>query len=360
MNHLIDENALAHLLKTSGKDVWQTAFTHYRTPFIEHFKPCTGLSAKKRQELFQEAFALFVQGLKEGLMRTPLQQTIFAYLIRIGQEQLTSLGGPLASSELPEKPFLAGETLVQLIHKGHSDTFCAVVNHYGGSICTILKGKYRYIKESPMEILGEALMAMKGNIEAGKLALPLRAPLFVYTLGIAGNLFLAFYYKMKKEAPPAFELEWDKVWEPTSEDEESSYKTFITTVWPVLARWLEEPHQSFEKLISTLSDPSKEILRLRFEMELRYKEIGEILKVPDGTARKRVKDTLQKWREIFFREYVLKQAGNPVKEYLRFYLVKRWPFTRIADHYKKPEKEIRRLIESYLQDWRNRYGRGEG
>lgn len=352
--HLIDENVLAALLK-GADEVWQAAFVHYKAPFSEHFEQRYVLSGEKSRELYRESFALVVQGLREGLIKTPLKNSIFTYLVKFGEKQLERAGHPISSGALTRRPYLAGEVLVALVRQGCSETFRSIVDYYREPIRKTLKKRYYHLNEAPEKIIGEALMAMKGNIETGKVGLPMRATLFTYTCHIARNKFLSLNKKMRKGAPLESEEELDKALNRARVEEEApGYLDSISDLWPVLSPWLEEnPDECFEKLISGLDEVSRKILRLRFVEGLKYKEIGQMLGINEGACRKKLCDILHKWRKNFFLRYVINGAPSPVREYLALYLVKRWPFCKIANKYGRPEAEIAGLVGDYLRDWRD-------
>lgn len=354
MKHLIDENILAALLKGTD-EVWQAAFAHYKVPFSAHFEHRHGIGAEKSRELFRESFALVVQGLREGLVKTPLKNTIFTYLVQFGEKQLERAGHLVSSAALPHRPYLAGEVLVILIRRGCGETFRSIVGYYREPIRKTLKKRYSHLNEAPEKIIGEALMAMKGNIETGKVRLPMRATLFTYACHIARNKFLSLNKKMRKGAPLESEEELDKILHRAKvEEEEPGYLDSISDLWPVLSPWLEgNPDECFENLISELDEVSRKILRLRFVEGLKYKEIGQMLGINEGACRKRLSDILHKWRKNFFLRYVINGAQSPVREYLALYLVKRWPFCKIADKYGRPEGEVAGLVADYLRNWRN-------
>lgn len=353
-NYFIDETVLATLLRT-WENAWQTAYVHYREPFVRHFEKHYGLEPSKGEPLFQEAFALMVQGLREGKICTPVGQTLFAYLAALGDKKLADAGYQAGKAAIPMKLYLAGEVLVLLLRKGHEATFPTIAGHFQEPICNTLKSSYYFSKESPMEIFGEALMAMKRNVEEGHLKLPLRSRLFTYTYRIAENKFLAFNKMMKKGAPLSSLEGLERIFAEAIEEEgEDGFLDYMTELWPTLSLWLKDWEDAFECLISILDEMSKEILRLRLEEGLAYKEIGKILNLPVGTVRKRFTDILKKWKKIFFQRSILKDAESPIREYLCYYLIKRWPFSKIAAHYGRPETEIKRIIEEYHRDWRKR------
>ena len=300
LHYFIDENVLASLLKRTSEKVWQTVYAHYRAPFVSHLKQNYGVESRKSQELFQEVFALLVQGLKENLIKKPLSNTIFTILVKLAEEKLASDGYLITEANTPAKPNLAGEALVLLIRDGHEATFSTIVKHYQTPLCKALNIKYYFVRESPIEIMGETLMVLKKNIEAGKLALPLRSRLFTYTYRIARNKFLEFDRKMKKvTAPLESEEELESIFKQVPEkEEETTYFDHISDLWPVLSSWLEDPDQAFEQLIAILDDTSKEILRLRFEEGLKAREIGERINRSEGAVRKRLMDILKKWRRL--------------------------------------------------------------
>lgn len=355
--YFVDETVLASLLKMTDEVFWKTAYAHYREPFVRYFEQHHGIEPAKSQTLFQEVFSLLVQGLKEGKIRTPLDNTLFAYLVRFGEKRLSPTGHGIRTTAIPMKPYLAGEVLVMLLHNGYEAAFVAIIRNYKEPIFKTLKSNYSYCRESPEEIFGESMMAVQANVVKGKLKLPLKSRLFTYTYRVAENKFLAFNKMMRKGAPLSSLEELERIFaQATDEVKNTGLLDHIVALWPTLSFWLEAGQDAFECLSSILDDElDKEILRLRFEEGLLYKEIGELLGIPEGTVRRRFGIILRKWRKIFFC-HILKDAPHPIREYLKYYLIERWPFSRIAKHFGRPEAEIKRIIEDYLSDWRGRNG----
>lgn len=58
-----------------------------------------------------------------------------------------------------------------------------------------------------------------------------------------------------------------------------------------------ERAERIRRAVGTLSDPLREVVILRHYQKLRFREIAEVLQVPQGTAMRRMSDALDKLRE---------------------------------------------------------------
>lgn len=354
--YFVDDTILATLLKTEQEAFWKTAYAHYREPFVHYFKKHHRLALSEGQNLFQEVFALLVQGLRVGKIEMPLCNTLFAYLASLGAERLAQTGHRIETEAVPMMPYLAGEVLILLLQRKCVVAFETIIRQYQSPICMSLKSKYFHSREKPEEVFGESMMAMKENVEVGKLDLPLQARLYTYTYRIVENKFRAFIKMMDKGAPLQSLDELERIFARLVEgEEEKHFLDYISDLYPTLSIWLEAGENAFEGLTSMLDDSDVDILSLRFEEGLTSKEIGEILGMLDGTVRRRFGIIFGNWRKIFFFD-IIKNAPHPVREYLKCFLIERWLVDRIAKHFKRPEAEVKQLIEAYLRDWRRRNG----
>jgi len=301
--YLVDDVVLAILLKKSDRTqlVWQVTFRIFRSPFYKFFYKHRSFSEKQTEAIFNSAFSKLIKKLEESPLNP--KQTLFAKLIEIACE-INHCSSTKNQMNIAT-PYLAGEILVQLIQAKDAQCFYHLFNQYKEPTMSILNHKYdRYFNVSPEEIYGEAMMILRNNIEKGKLKAPMKSRLFTYFFLIARNKYLALGNEMKGLSfyPDlmAFEMNLNR------DTQDPAFNSAIENLCPVLKGILDSSNKEFfKKLLNTFHSEEHELLRLRFEEGLRFREIGKRMSLKESTCRKRLHDSIKKWK----KQYIIGQVA---------------------------------------------------
>ncbi len=296
--YLIDDTVLAALLKKTDRSnmVWQLTFKKFNKNFIDYFQSNQTLSSTQIQAVFEEVFPRLINNLNQSPLN--LNQTLFSLLLVMG---CNSFNSPDSKNQMNKvAPYLAGEILVQLIQANHTRCLYYLFSQYKEPTMVILNNKYgSYFSVAPLEIYGEAIMVLKNNIEQGKLEFPMRSRLFTYFFLIARNKYLALGNKMKGLVFYPDLMDFETKLNP--KDSQDYFNSGNEIICPILKKLLEGPNKEvFKKLLETFHNDEHELLRLRFEEGLRFKEIGKLLHLKEATCRKRLHDSLKRWKKQFF------------------------------------------------------------
>ena len=301
--YLIDDVVLATLLRktSSNKLVWQLTYERFYTVFKDTTKDDKGLDENQMQIFFRKAFSTLINKLDEANFE--INQPLFATLIKEG----CNIDKCFFSKNQMNiaAPYLAGETLVQLMLAKDAECFYHLFTQYKEPTMSILNHKYdRYFNVSPEEIYGEAMMILRSNIEKGKLKAPMKSRLFTYFFLIARNKYLALGNEMKGLSfyPDlmAFETKLKR------DTQEPAFNSAIESLCPALKGILDSTNNEFfKKLLNTFHSEEHELLRLRFEEGLRFREIGKRMSLKESTCRKRLHDSIKKWK----KQYIIGQVA---------------------------------------------------
>lgn len=300
--YLIDDTVLASLLKKSDPTqlVWQVTFQKFKNAFVQYFKALKKLEVNQVQDVFREAFSILVKSLAQDASK--LKQTLFTRLIEVGHKILSS--APPENQMNIAAPYLAGEILILLIQA--KDTRCLdhLFSQYKEPTMIILKHKYgQCFNVLPQEIYGEAIMILKNNIEQGRIQLPMKSRLFTYFFLIARNKYLELGNKMKGLTFYPDLMAFETKLNP--KDPEAYLNNEIESICPTLKVLLDSSNKEvFKKLLNTFHMDEHELLRLRFEEGLRFREIGKRLQLKEATCRKRLHDSIKRWKKQFFISHV--------------------------------------------------------
>ena len=294
--YLIDDVVLATLLRkaNSNQMVWQLTYERFYTVFKDTTKDDKGLDENQMQIFFRKALSTLINKLDEANFE--INQPLFATLIKEG----CNIDKCFFSKNQMNiaAPFLAGEILVQLMLAKDAECFYHLFTQYKEPTMSILNHKYdRYFNVSPEEIYGEAMMILRSNIEKGKLKAPMKSRLFTYFFLIARNKYLALGNGMKGISFYSDLKDFESVSNPTIS--ESSFDNYaIESLCPTLKGILDSSNEEFfKKLLNTFHSEEHELLRLRFEEGLRFKEIGKRMSLKESTCRKRLHDSIKKWKK---------------------------------------------------------------
>ncbi len=300
--YLVDETVLVALLKKTDHSslVWQLTYQKFNEHFIEFFQPNDGLSITRIQNVFDEVFPILISSLNQKTSN--LNQSLFSLLLILGCNLLDCAYSK--NQMIKVAPYLAGEVLVQLIQANHTQCLYCLFSHYKEPTMVILNNKYgSYFNVSPQEIYGEAIMVLKNNIEEGKLEFPMRSRLFTYFFLIARNKYLSLGNKMKGLVFYSDLIDFESKLNTT--DSVGYFNNGNESQCPILKNLLDSPNKEvFKKLLDTFHIDEHELLRLRFEEGLRFKEIGKLLHLKEATCRKRLHDSIKRWKKQFFRGQV--------------------------------------------------------
>ncbi len=296
--YLIDDQVLVALLEKTdpSKLAWKVTFQKFKRAFNNYFRVNHDVNSVLLQEIYPEIFTKLVATI--GKSPNKLTQPIFSSLIELGYKKLNCPQSKNQKNKVA--PYLAGEILVQLIQANHPQCLYYLFSQYKESTMLILNNKYgSYFSVSPQEIYGEAIMAMKKNIEQGKLEFPMRSRLFTYFILIARNKYLALGNKMKGLVFYPDLMAFETKLNP--KDSKDYYNIKNESLCPILKRVMEHPSkEAFKKLLDTFHIDEHELLRLRFEEGLRFKEIGKLMHLKEATCRKRLHDSIKRWKKQFF------------------------------------------------------------
>ena len=301
--YLIDDVVLATLLRkaSSNKLVWQLTYERFYTVFKDTTKDEKGLDENQMQFFFRKAFSILINKLNEASFE--INQPLFATLIKEGCKIDKCF---FSKNQMNiAAPYLAGETLVQLMLAKDAECFYHLFTQYKEPTMSILNHKYdRYFNVSPVEIYGEAMMILRSNIEKGKLKTPMKSRLFTYFFLIARNKYLALGNEMKGLSfyPDlmAFETKLKR------DTQEPAFNSAIESLCPALKGILDSTNNEFfKKLLNTFHSEEHELLRLRFEEGLRFREIGKRMSLKESTCRKRLHDSIKKWK----KQYIIGQVA---------------------------------------------------
>ena len=296
--YLIDDVVLASLLKKGNPTslAYQTTFRVYQLAFVKVFKPNEDVSKKRIQAIFKSTFTSFINTLEASNFK--ITQTLFASLIAIARKNYNYF---LSENQMKRTaPYMAGEILVRLIKANDAQCLCQIFSYYKEPAISILDYKYgNYFNFSPNEIYGEAIMILKNNIEKGKLQLPMKSRLFTYFFLIARNKYLALGNQMKGLTfyPDFMELETAL----NLANPAPIRNTAFDDLCPIIKKLLDKSNKEFFKnLLHTFHSDEHELLKLRFEEGLRFREIGKRMNLKEATCRKRLHDSIKKWKKQYF------------------------------------------------------------
>ena len=236
-------------------------YERFYTVFKDTTKDDKGLDENQMQFFFRKAFSILINKLNEASFE--INQPLFATLIKEG----CNIDKCFFSKNQMNiaAPYLAGETLVQLMLAKDAECFYHLFTQYKEPTMSILNHKYdRYFNVSPEEIYGEAMMILRSNIEKGKLKAPMKSRLFTYFFLIARNKYLALGNEMKGLSfyPDlmAFETKLKR------DTQEPAFNSAIESLCPALKGILDSTNNEFfKKLLNTFHSEEHELLRLRFE-----------------------------------------------------------------------------------------------
>ncbi len=300
--YLIDDLVLATMLKKSDPTqlVWKITFRVFFTAFYQGFRQNKRLNKNQMRANFNKAFASLIKNLTENPF--VLKQTLFARLLEEESENKHSFSKE--NQVNIATPYLAGEILVQLIRAKDAQCFYHLFNQYKEPTMAILNHKYdRYFNVSPEEIYGEAMMILRSNIENGKLKSPMKSRLFTYFFLIARNKYLSLGNEMKGLTFFPDLMAFESKLNLTTQ--EPSFVYAFESLCPVLKGLLDNSKKEFFKsLINTFHRDEHELLRLRFEEGLRFREIGKRMHLKEATCRKRLHDSIKRWKKQYFIEQV--------------------------------------------------------
>ena len=354
--YFIDENVLVELLQTDTTDeTWQTTYSLYREPFVHNMvQLMPRLNAKQRQALCTKAFAQLMKQLMEGEIGIPLQQTLFAHLLDIGESLLFGCIQTQKRSLQAQKPTLAGAILVTLL-KTHPDVLLTLYRVYQYPLLSILQAQHGNISTEVKEVYGETIMTLKQNVERGKLDEHLTARLFTYCCKVAKYKYLQLCQKKEQ----IVSTDRPEMWEVTNSTPdwiENETIDYLVEQYPTLKKILgSEPSKVFNNLIQLLDPSYHELLRLRLVENKRFRAIGEQLGIKEGTARRRFFNALRKWKRLFFRQFVYKDAKGVLLKCLQLHYEKNKSFIEIAKILDLKEIQVKIGITTYMEKWRKRY-----
>ena len=297
-NYLVDDLVLATLLKKSDSNslAWKLTFRVYQLAFMNILKLNEHVSEKRIQAIFENTFTTLINNLKAPSFT--ITKTLFASLLAIARKNHNCT---LSENQMKSTaPYMSGEILVNLIRANEAQCIYHLFNHYKEPTISILNYKYdKYFNVSPDEIYGEAIMILKNNIEKGKLQAPMKSRLFTYFFLIARNKYLALGNQMKGLTfyPDFMELETAL----SLANPAPARNTAFDDLCPILKKLLDNSNKEFFKnLLHTFHSDEHELLKLRFEEGLRFREIGKRMNLKEATCRKRLHDSIKKWKKQYF------------------------------------------------------------